>query len=56
VVFKKGGKLKPTERQRMNGHNPEVVDKFDYLVVMLESIGVWNKQKGLPKIIHTMLL
>jgi hypothetical protein len=56
MIFKKGGKLKANERQRMNGQNTEVVDKFNYLVVMLESIGGWNKQKRLAKIMHTMLL
>jgi hypothetical protein len=29
----------------MNGQNTEVVDKFNYLGVMLESTGGWNNQK-----------
>ena len=56
MVFKKGEKLKAIEKQRMNGQNTEVVDKFNYLVVMLESIAHWNKQKTLAKIMRTMLL
>jgi hypothetical protein len=42
MIFKKVGKLKATEKQRMNGQNTEVADKFNYLVVMLESIAGWN--------------
>lgn len=56
MVFTKGGKLKATDRKRMNGQNTEVVDKFNHLVVMLESIGGWNKQKTLAKTTDTMLL
>lgn len=56
MAFKKGGKLQATEKQRMNGQNTEVVEKFNYLVVMLESIAGWNKQKMLAKIVNTMLL
>lgn len=56
MVFKKGGKLKATEKQRRNGQNTEVVDKFNYLVMTLESTAGWNKQKMLAKIMHIMLL
>ena len=37
MIFKKGGKVKATERWRANGHNIEVADKFNYLGVTLES-------------------
>ena len=56
MAFKRGEKLKANEKQRMNGQNTEVVVKFNYLVVMLESIAGWNKQKTLAKIMRTMLL
>jgi hypothetical protein len=49
MVFKKGGKLKATERWKVNGQNIEVVDKFNYLGVTLDSTGSWNKQKTLAK-------
>jgi hypothetical protein len=39
MVFKKEGKLKATERWRMNGQNTEVADKSNY-----PEVG-WNKQK-----------
>jgi hypothetical protein len=39
MVFKKGGKLKITERCGVNGQDIEVVDKFNYLGVSLESTG-----------------
>jgi hypothetical protein len=42
MVFKKGGKLKVTERWKVNGQNIEVVDKFNYLGVTLDSPGSWN--------------
>jgi hypothetical protein len=45
-----------TDRQKMDGQNTEIVDKLNYLVVMLESIAGWNKQKTLAKITRTMLL
>jgi hypothetical protein len=45
MVFKKGGKLKATERWKVNGQNIEVVDEFNYLGVTLDSTGSWNKQK-----------
>lgn len=48
MVFKKGGKLKATERLRMNGQNLKVVDKFNYLRVT-ESTGGWIKEKTLAK-------
>jgi Reverse transcriptase (RNA-dependent DNA polymerase). len=35
TVFKKGGKLKATERWRMNGQSMKVVDKLNYLGVAL---------------------
>jgi hypothetical protein len=50
MVFKKGGKLKATERWKVNGQNIEVVDEFNYLGVTLDSTGSWNKQKTLAKI------
>jgi hypothetical protein len=43
----------------MNWQNVEVVDKFNFLVVTLESTGDWNKEKTLAKtegygaVIHT---
>ena len=49
MVYKKGGKLKATERWKVNGQNIEVVDKFNYLGVTLDSTGSWNKQKTLAK-------
>jgi hypothetical protein len=49
MVFKKGRKLKVIEGWRINGQTLEVVDNFNYLGVMLESIGGWNKQKTLAK-------
>jgi hypothetical protein len=49
MVFKKGGKLKATERWKINGQNTEVVDKFNYEGVKVESTGCWNKQKTLAK-------
>jgi hypothetical protein len=33
MVFKKGGKLKATERWRVNRQNMDVLDKFNYLEV-----------------------
>jgi len=33
----------------MNWHNTKVEDKFNFLGVTLESTGVWNKGKTLPK-------
>jgi hypothetical protein len=45
MVFKKGGKLKATERWRMNGQNLKVGDKFNYPVVTLESTGGWIEEK-----------
>jgi hypothetical protein len=45
TVFKKRGKLKETERWKVNGQNIEVVDKFNYLGVTTDSTGSWNKQK-----------
>jgi len=56
IRVKNGGKLKATEKQRMNGQNTEVVGKFNYLVVMLESIAGWNKQKTLGTVMCTMRL
>jgi hypothetical protein len=38
------------------GRTLKVVDKLNYLVVMLESTAGWNKQKTLATIMHTMLL
>jgi len=49
MVFKKVGKLKATERWRMNGQNLKVGDKFDYLGVT-ESTGGWIKEKTIAKI------
>ena len=49
MVFKKGGKLKATERWRMNGWNLKVGDKFNYLGITLESTGGWIKEKTLAK-------
>jgi hypothetical protein len=49
MVFKKGGKLKETERWRMNGQNLKVGNKFNYLGVMLESTGGWIKEKTIAK-------
>jgi hypothetical protein len=49
MVFKKGGKLKATETWKVSGQNIDVVDKFNYLGVMLDSTGSWNKQKTLAK-------
>jgi hypothetical protein len=34
---------------KVNGHNIEVVDKFNNLGVTLDSTGRWNKQKTLAK-------
>lgn len=42
MVFKKGGELKETKRQEMNGENTDVVDKFNYLGMALESTEAWN--------------
>jgi hypothetical protein len=39
MVFKKGGKLKANERWKLNGQNIDVVDKFNYLGVTLDSTG-----------------
>jgi hypothetical protein len=50
MVFKIGGKLKATERWKVNGQNIEVVYKCNYLAVTLDSTGSWNKQKTLAKI------
>jgi hypothetical protein len=36
MFFKKGGKLKATERWKINGKNIDVVDKFNYLGVTLD--------------------
>jgi hypothetical protein len=49
MVFKEGGKLKATERWKVNGQNIEVAGKFNYLGVTLDSTGRWNKQKILAK-------
>ena len=49
MVLKKGGKLKVNERWKVNGQNIEVVDKFNYLGVTLDSTGSWNTQKTLAK-------
>ena len=49
MVFKKGEKLKATERWEMKGQNIEVVPKFNCVGVMLESTGGWNKQKTVAK-------
>jgi hypothetical protein len=49
MVFKKGGRLNGADRRRMNGQNIEVVVKFNYLGVTLESTGCWNQQKTLAK-------
>jgi hypothetical protein len=49
MVFKKGDKLKATDRWKVNGQNIEAVDKFSYLGVTLDNIGSWNKQKTLAK-------
>ena len=49
MVFKKGKKLKTTESLEMNGQNIEVVGKFNYVGVMFESTGGWNKEKTLAK-------
>jgi hypothetical protein len=52
MVFKKGGKLKSIERwkvKKVNGKNIQVADKFNYLGVMPDSTGSWNKQKTLAK-------
>jgi hypothetical protein len=37
MVFKKGGKLKATERREMNEQNSDVVDKFNYRGVILKA-------------------
>ena len=50
MVFKKGRKLKATERWRMNGQNLKVGDQFNYLGVTLESAGGWIKEKTIAKI------
>jgi hypothetical protein len=50
MIFKKGGKLKATERWKVNGQSIEVADKFNYLGVTLDSTGSWNKQKTLAKV------
>jgi hypothetical protein len=44
-----GGKLKATERWKMNGQSTEVVNKFNYKQAMFESIGGWNKHKTLAQ-------
>jgi hypothetical protein len=49
MVYKKRGKLKVTEKWRMNGLNTEVLNKFNYLEVMYGSTGGWNKQIMLVK-------
>jgi hypothetical protein len=49
MVFKKGGKLKATERWKVSGQNIKVVDEFNYLGVRLDSTGRWNKQKTSAK-------
>jgi hypothetical protein len=45
VVFKKGGKLKNTERWSMDGQNIEIIDKFKDLGITLKNIGGWRNQK-----------
>jgi hypothetical protein len=47
---------KATETWRINGQNTEVVDKCNYLSMMLESTGGWHKQKILPKTIGYQVL
>lgn len=49
MVFKKGEKLKATDRCRMNEHNNEATHEFNHLGSMLDSTGSWNKQKTLAK-------
>jgi hypothetical protein len=49
IVFKNGGKLKSTERWKVNGQNIEVVDTFNSLGVTLDSTGSWKKQKILAE-------
>jgi hypothetical protein len=39
IVFKKGGKLKNTERRDMGGQNIEIMDKFEHLGITLENTG-----------------
>jgi hypothetical protein len=39
MVCKQGGKIKATQRWRMNEQNTEVADEFNYLGVVLESTG-----------------
>jgi hypothetical protein len=50
MVFKKGGKLKESERWRVNGQNIEVVDKLNYLGLTLDNTGDWDKQKILAEV------
>jgi hypothetical protein len=49
TAFKKGEKLKATDRCRMNEHNNEAAHQFNHLGSMLESTGSWNKQETLAK-------
>jgi hypothetical protein len=46
VVFKKGGKLKNTERWNIAGQNIEIIDKFKYLGITVENTGGWMNQKA----------
>lgn len=49
MVCKQGGKIKATQRWRMNEQNTEVADEFNYLGVVLESTGGQNKHRILAK-------
>jgi hypothetical protein len=50
MIFQRGGKLKSTEKWRMNGQNTEVVYKVNYTGVTWGSKEGWNQQTTLAKI------
>jgi hypothetical protein len=50
MIFNKGGKLKATERWKVNGQKIEVGEKLSYVGVTLDSTRSWNKHKTLAKV------
>jgi len=49
TVFKKGEKLKATERGILNEQNNEAAHEFNHLGITLERAGSWIKKKTLDK-------
>jgi hypothetical protein len=45
VVFKKEGKLSRDEKWRLGGEEIEVVKEIQYLGVVLDSRGTWDKER-----------